>query len=103
MTRIEAEWLVAWALVVAGIRPTHAVINESPINVGEEGLPFKRCRRCSKRYINLMAGSELCIDCTYREGGTIPEDDPEPRDLVDELTGYEARRLSTGYEMRIHD
>lgn len=98
MNRIEAEWLVAWALVKAKVRPAHAVVNECPINVGEEFLA-QRCRRCSRKFVNLIAGCEFCLDCTYRFGGTIPEDDPEPLDLVDQFNRADSGRTAEAFQM----
>jgi len=98
MNRIEAEWLVAWALVLAKVRPAHAVINECPINVGKDYLT-KRCRHCSRKFTNLLAYCDTCLDCTYRSGGTIPEDDPEPRDLVDQMNRADSGRIAEAFHM----
>lgn len=77
MNRIESEWLVAWAIVKAGIRRAtgfNGVIAECPLNVGRDVL-MKTCKKCGREYY------ADCIPCTFRNGGDMVDGDGHHNDL----------------------
>ncbi len=92
MNRIEAEWIVAFAIVQAGLLPRKVVLRDSKLNAGQKHVMFT-CRDCGRLY------HSTCIPCTYRHGGEIHEDDPErsPDDLVDELYDASPNRLASTF------
>jgi hypothetical protein len=77
-TRIEAEWIVALAIVNAGIRPSSYVVKECPLNVGHDVL-MKRCKKCGREYY------ADCIDCSFRQGGKIVDEERHEPDLCEQM------------------
>lgn len=77
LSRIEAECVVAFA--VSTILGARYAIRESLVNIGPEIM--KKCPKCGRLYF------ADCIDCTFRNGGALPESDPEEPepDLVEQM------------------
>ena len=91
MDRIESEWLVAWAVVNAGIWRWQKVADESLINVGRNYL-MKKCRKCGREY------HADCIPCTFRNGGDIQENGEHEDDLIEQMTDLQTDR---GFKLEI--
>lgn len=100
MTRIESEWIVAWAIIQARLIPAPKVIQACPLNVGEDYL-MQKCK-CGRKFYS------ICPDCSYRNGGSIPQTEEEHQDdLVDEmlrLTSDQGYRLENALQwMRVQE
>lgn len=90
MNRIEAEWLVAWAIVNAGIMRWQKVSDESFINFGSRIM--SKCKKCGRMYY------ADCIPCAFRNGGEIKEQGEHEDDLIEQMTDLQTDR---GFKLEI--
>lgn len=86
-TRIEWEWLALHAITRKKLVPFAVACRDSQLpgfNI------MHRCRKCGRQFFN------SCIDCDFRNGGTIPEED---RDEPDTVEGMGKMQSDPGYRL----
>lgn len=66
MTKLDWQWLCAWALVFKKKLKPRTVARLSELPFPKEMVMFK-CGKCKSLY------HDICIDCSYRNGGTLRE------------------------------
>lgn len=77
MNRIEAEWIVAHALYQKKLVAFHQLVGDTQLNFGP-GI-MKTCKKCGRLYY------ADCIDCTFRNGGSISGREIECNDLIHQM------------------
>ncbi len=90
MSVTDWEWIVAWALLHAGlISKRH--LRDAPLNLGREFV-MRRCSKCGGEYYS------DCIPCTFRNGGAIHDEAYHEDDLCDQMTDLVTDR---GFKLEI--